>query len=124
MTDGDQPLPRVRVTAQSALEHTQAVMSTLVDPRTVYVRSLMRSQLKLALYCVGAFLGLLIVFIVGLNYFPEFGRLRLLGVPVSWLLLGFGVYPLIVTTAIIYSRSARRNESAYRELLAFEQAEQ
>ena len=99
-------------------------MSTLVDPRTVYVRSLMRSQLKLALYCVGAFLGRLSVFIVGLNYFPEFGRLRLLGVPVSWLLLGFGVYPLIVTTAIIYSRSARRNESAYRELLAFEQAEQ
>ena len=123
MTSGDQPLPRVRVTAQSALEHDHTMASTLVDPRSVYVRSLMRSQLKLALYCVGAFLGLLLVFIIGLNYFPEFSRFRLLGVPVSWLLLGFGVYPLIVTTAVIYTRSARRNEAAYRELLDFEQAD-
>ena len=95
-----------------------------MDPRSVYVRSLMRSQLKLAMYCVGAFLGLLLLFIFGLSYFREFGEARIVGVPLSWLLLGFGVYPLIVTTAWIYTRSARRNEAAYRQLLELEQADQ
>lgn len=120
----DLPLPRVRVTAQSALEREPGSEATTVDARSVYVRALMRSQLTLALYCIGAFIGLLVVFIVGLNYFPELERVTLVGVPLNWLLLGFGVYPLIVTTAMIYTRSARRNESAYRELLALEQASQ
>lgn len=125
MTESVPPAkPRVRITAQTGLEQDRRPTPTATDVGSAYVRSLMRSQLKLALYCVTAFLGLLGLFVVGLNYFPELGEVRIVGVPLNWLLLGFGVYPLIVTTAVIYSRSARRNEAAYRALVRLEQADE
>ena len=83
----------------------------------------MRSQLRLALACLVAFVGLLLLFVVVLDEFHELSEILVLGVPLRWLLLGFGVYPLIITTAVIYVRSSRRNEAAYRELLRSERAE-
>ena len=119
-----EPLPRVRVTAQSPLQQSSANEPTAIEARSVYVRSLMRSQLTLALYCLAGFLGLLLLFVLVLNSFGELGQLRIWGVPLSWLLLGFGVYPLIVTTALLYARSAKRNEATYRQLLRLEQADE
>lgn len=109
-------LPRVRISAQSSLDRARQALPEPVDPRAVYVRSLMRSQLRLALLCLAGFLGILTFCTVGLRFLPTFDSLRILGVPLSWWLLGFGPYPLILATAVIYARSARRNESAYREL--------
>lgn len=120
MTEPQPPLPRVRVTAQSALNAERGPLPPAIDPRAVYLRTLMRSQLRLALACLAAFIGLLVVFVLGLEYFHELTALQLWGVPVSWLLLGLGVYPLILTTAIIFVRSARRNEAAYRDLVRSE----
>ena len=110
--------PRVRITAQSSLEHARRALPEPVDPRAVFVRSLMRSQLRLALICLGGFLALLAIFTLALRVFPEFDSVRLWGVSLSWLLLGFGPYPLILTTALIYARSARRNEQAYRAVVS------
>ncbi|HLP22762.1 MAG TPA: hypothetical protein VK139_01810, partial [Microbacteriaceae bacterium] len=66
--------------------------------------------------CLGGFLALLASCTLALRAFPELNDVRLWGVSLSWLLLGFGPYPLIVTTALIYTRSARRNEAAFRAL--------
>lgn len=112
--------PRVRVTAQSALDADRAPQPAAVDPRSAYLRSLMRSQLRLALYCLAAFVGLLAAFIATIAYFHELGEIHLLGIPLSWWLLGFGIYPLIVTTAVIYVRAARRNETTFRQLIELE----
>ncbi|MGV1034050.1 MAG: heavy metal transporter [Microbacteriaceae bacterium] len=114
---------RVRITAQSALDQDRAPVPPAIEPRSVYLRSLMRSQLRLALACLVAFVGLLLLFVAVLDEFHELSEILVLGVPLRWLLLGFGVYPLIITTAVIYVRSSRRNEAAYRELLRLEQAE-
>jgi len=38
------------------------------------------------------------------------------GVPLSWLLLAVGVYPLALTIAALYVRAATRNEARYRSL--------
>ena len=47
---------------------------------------------------------------------PRSTRRSSRGVPVSWLLLAVGVYPLALTVAALYVRAASRNESRYRSL--------
>jgi hypothetical protein len=83
----------------------------------IYMRSLMRSQLKLALGVV-----LMLVASVGslpllFERSPSLRRAHLLGVPVPWLLLGFGVYPVLLALAWFYVRRAERNESAFHDMV-------
>jgi Na+-driven multidrug efflux pump len=83
----------------------------------VYMRSLMRSQLRLALGITG-----LLVLTVGLLpllflLVPFLQHGRVLGVPVAWMLLGFGCYPVMVVLAIRYVRRAERNERDFHDLV-------
>ena len=87
-----------------------------VEVSDVYVRSLIRSQLRIALACLAAFAGLTALLVLGVYALPSLGQWQLAGQPVSWLLLGLGVYPIIVATALIFARSAAKNERAYLEL--------
>ncbi|MFM6974615.1 MAG: DUF485 domain-containing protein [Agromyces sp.] len=119
-----EPPARVRITAQSALEDARRPDPVVVDARSAFFQSLMRSQLRLALACLTGFLGLLTLFVLALNYFPELRSVRLFQVPLASVLLGFGVYPLIITTALIYARAARRNEASYRDLIRLEHPEE
>ena len=110
--------PRERVTAPEA---TTSLADARVGPididiGTVYVRSLVRSQLRLAIACAAGFVVLLVGFAASFVLVPDLGSLLVLGVPVSWLMLGFGVYPLVIGTAVIYVRAARRNETGYLAL--------
>ena len=110
--------PRERVTAPEA---TTSLADARVGPididiGTVYVRSLVRSQLRLAIACAAGFVVLLVGFAASFVLLPDLGSLLVLGVPVSWLMLGFGVYPLVIGTAVIYVRAARRNETGYLAL--------
>ena len=41
-----------------------------------------------------------------------------LGVPWSWLLQGYGMYPVVAAFGILYVRAAARNEQRYRALRA------
>ncbi|GGI46330.1 uncharacterized membrane protein (DUF485 family) [Agromyces flavus] len=122
------PPQRVRVTAPrtgavaASARRSTARRRTAVGPgpssdvQAVYVRSLIRSQLRLALVCAAAFVVATAAFAVGVALLPGLGEVALLGVPVSWLLLGVGVYPLAITVAALYVRAATRNEARYRSL--------
>jgi uncharacterized membrane protein (DUF485 family) len=86
------------------------------DVDAMYVRSLIRSQLRLALVCAGGFVAATVVFVVGIALLPALDDTFVAGVPVSWLLLGLGVYPLAISVAALYVRAAQRNEARYRSL--------
>lgn len=83
----------------------------------VFVRSLIRSQLRLAVVVAVGFLLILLAFPLLLAWVPGLDRAAFLGVPFSWLLLGFGVYPVIGLSAWLYVRTASRNEARYRDLV-------
>jgi hypothetical protein len=81
----------------------------------VFVRSLIRSQLRLALVVAGGFLLVLGAFPL-LAAIPGLAESRIAGIPLDWLLLGAGIYPVMGVSAWLYIRSAARNEARYRDL--------
>jgi hypothetical protein len=83
----------------------------------VYMASLIRSQRRLAIGVV-VVIGLLLVgtAILGAGA-QRFDRLRLLGIPLPWLLLGVLVYPVLIALAWYTVRHAERNERAFHELI-------
>ena len=98
----------------------RVVVTEEIDAQTalgeVYLRSLMRSQLRLA---VGV-LGLLAVTLGGLPLLfataPETRRWELLGVPMPWLALGLLAYPALIGAGWWYVRQAERTEARFAEL--------
>lgn len=79
--------------------------------------SLVRSQFLLALrlflvlvLTVGA-LPLLFVLV------PWLQHGRVLGVPLAWVVLGVGCYPVLLALGWIYVRRAERNERAFQDLV-------
>lgn len=119
-------MTRVRVTAPHAspgvpgrggprpLESREAAQDSEVGQ--VFVRSLIRSQLRLALVVAGGFLLILAAFPLVLVAVPGLADTRIAGIPFDWLLLGIGIYPVIGLSAWLYVRSAARNEARYRDL--------
>ena len=131
-TDAADARPRrVRVTAPGALAHDGVDTAAAPSPPAsgqprpgersaasdeVYVRALIRSQLRVALVVASGFFISLLAFSLTLRLIPELGKQTWLGVPIAWLLLGFGVYPMIGLSAWLYVRVASRNESRYLAL--------
>ncbi|THJ67765.1 DUF485 domain-containing protein [Arthrobacter echini] len=122
----DQPQPphRVRVTApRSAARATGASfpvareMAEQSEVGELFVASLIRSQLRLAVVVAGGFLVILISIPVLLAVFPDINGVRIATVPVPWLLLGLGIYPLVIGSAVLYVRSATRNERRFQDLV-------
>ncbi|WP_394553389.1 hypothetical protein ACDF64_03295 [Agromyces sp. MMS24-JH15] len=111
-------LPRVRVTAPrpgTGATPTTGNTSTS-DIQGEYVRALIRSQLRIALVHASGFVGATAVFLLAVALVPGLDEASILGLPVSWLLLAFGVYPLIITVAALQVRAAARTEARYRSL--------
>ena len=72
----------------------------------VFLSSLIRSQLRLALVVAGGFGLILLGVPLLLAAVPQIGELAAFGIPVPWLLLG-----------ALYVRSANRNEARFQDLL-------
>ncbi|MDQ0708207.1 O-antigen/teichoic acid export membrane protein [Arthrobacter woluwensis] len=87
------------------------------DAAHVYLRSLLRTQLRLALVVALGFLLIAATFSVLLVWVPWLRDLSVLGIPFEWLLLGAGLFPVILLSAVLYTRLARRNEERYRDLI-------
>ncbi len=115
---------RVRVTAPRAGSPAasarpvsrNAAEAPTSDIAGVYVRSLIRSQLRLGVVFAVGFAAATALFVLAIAFVPELDTTFVLGVPASWLLLGVGVYPLAITVAALYLRAASRNEARYRSL--------
>ena len=86
------------------------------DIAGVYARSLIRSQLRLGVVFAVGFVVATALFVIAIAYAPELDTTFVAGVPLSWLLLGAGVYPLAITVGGLYVRAASRNEARYRSL--------
>lgn len=112
---------RVRVTRPVRTPSRPSSVADEIDRQSevgaIYMRSLMRAQLRLAAV-------ISVVLIAGVGVIPALLRLapsitayRILGVPLPWLVLGAGVYPVIVGLAIVYVRRAERNEASFAAMI-------
>jgi hypothetical protein len=83
----------------------------------IYLRSLMRAQLRLGL----AVVGILVVLLAVLPYLfvtvPGLRDATLAGIPVPWLVIGVAVHPVILALARAYLRQAKRNERDFADLV-------
>lgn len=115
---------RVRVTGPRRGRPRRSTVVAEIDAQTVvgdiYIRSLMRSQLRLAL----GVLALLLLTIGSLPLvvasWPDLAAHRVLGVPLQWVVLGAGCYPVLIALAVLYVRRAELNERSFGELVAQE----
>ena len=107
------PAPRVRVTSsrREATRHTARPAADEVAEHTdlgeVYVRGLMRAQLRLAAS----------VLLVGFLAVPSARSLLLLGIPLPWLTLGILIYPAAGLAARYYVRASERLEAAFVDVV-------
>ena len=118
-----EPTPRVRVTgpSRSRTRHARPSGRAEIDAASplgeLYLTSLMRDQLRLALRTVlllGLTVGTLpLVFFLA----PALADVRLAGAPLAWLLLGAGVYPWLVWLAWRFLRRAEANERSFAALV-------
>jgi hypothetical protein len=114
---------RVRVTnprATGGRSRRRSVLSEIdaqTDVGELYMRSLMRIQLRLALSVVAVLALTLGMLPVLFTQYPESKRITVIGIPLPWLLLGFVVYPCLVGLGWLYVRRAERNEEAFSDLV-------
>lgn len=101
--------------ARSAADSRDAAEES--DAGQVFVRSLIRSQLRLAVVVAAGFLLILVAFPLMLGLVPGLAESTIMGLPFDWVLLGAGIYPVIGLSAWLYIRTAARNEARYRDLV-------
>ncbi|WP_349643226.1 hypothetical protein [Arthrobacter sp. zg-Y1143] len=114
--------PRIRVTAAGASPGAAPFpVSRELDEQSevgeLIIGSLIRSQLRLALVVGGGFLLILLGVPVLLAFLPVSADLHIGSIPAPWILLGVGVYPLVIGCGLLYMLSAQRNENRYRDLV-------
>lgn len=121
---GDADAERVEVTVprrsgrravrQGSIIHDIGEHTVLGD---VYLRSLARAQLRLALLVTGAVVvllgGLPLLFAVA----PSVRAVRVLGLDLPWLLLGIVAYPVLGAIAWFFVRQAESTEREYTDLV-------
>ncbi len=114
---------RVRVTADlppqrgGPLTRGIALPGAPVDEAdAVFVRALVRSQLRLALGVVAGFVVVVVALALVIALVDDLNQVVIGGVPLPWLLQAYAFYPIIVVFAVIYVRGAVRNERRYRAL--------
>ena len=119
----DQPPPRVRVTGppRRRADVVRSAGTREIDAETalgeVFMRSLLREQLHLAIRVLVALaltVGLLPVLFLVL---PSLGSVRLGPLPVAWLLLGVLTYPWLVVLGWFYVRRSEANERDFADLV-------
>ena len=82
------------------------------------IRSLVRTQLRLALRVGAALFGTLGLLPLLFALVPVTRTVRLLGLPLPWLVLGVLVYPSLMLVGRFYVRVAERNERDFVELVS------
>lgn len=90
------------------------------EAETVFTRSLMRTQARLALASVLSFVVVVVFFTVVISRIPALHDLSVAGVPLPWLMQAYGFYPIIIVFAVIHTVAAMRVERRFRALVEHE----
>ena len=83
----------------------------------VLIGSLVRAQLGLSLMCLVLTLTVTVSFPVLAALVPAVGRMRVAGLPVTLIVLGFGFYPVFLAIGWFYHRQARQLEARFTDLV-------
>lgn len=82
-----------------------------------YMRSLVRTQLRLGLAMLAVVLVPLALIPAAFALVPGIARLTIGPVPMPWLLLGVVIYPVLVLVGWRYVRQAERNEAEFERIV-------
>ena len=118
-----EPPRRVRVTSPrtGATRQQRVTGASEIDAQTnigeIYMTSLLRSQLRLAVLVLLALVvlvaGLPVLFLIAAALLDT----QVLGMPVPWVLLAFAVYPVLLGLGWVYVRAAERNERDFTDVV-------
>ncbi len=117
-----EPRPtRVRVTGPPRLAKRARARTREIDEETelgaVLMGSLLRAQLRLAVLTLAPLVTLAVGVPLLFHLAPALADVRLLGMPVTWLLLGGLAYPLLFALGWFYVRRAERHEAEFTDLV-------
>ena len=130
MTEPSDAGPRVRITSPrtGARPHVRRTTREEIDQSTavgeVYIRSLMRAQLRSALRTVLILMATVGALPAAFAFIDGFAEISVAGVPLPWLILGAGVYPCLLLLGWLYVRRAERTERAFARLVEPRQVEE
>jgi hypothetical protein len=92
-----------------------------VQSDTVYgrllVRSLTRAQLGLSLMCLAAAVAIIGSFPVIMALLPSARRVRVAGLPLTLVVLGAGIFPVLLAVGWFYNRQASQLEARFIDLV-------
>ena len=119
----DQPPQRVRVTGPPRRRAVvvRPTATREIDAETalgeVFMRSLLREQLFLALQVLVALAVTVGLLPLLFHLFPSLGDVQVGPMPVAWLLLGVLAYPWLVLLGWFYVRRSEANERDFADLV-------
>jgi putative solute:sodium symporter small subunit len=106
----ERPRLRPRPTATSEID-AQSELGA------IYVGTLLRAQLRLALSILVVLALTIGILPLVFTLLPGLTSHQVLGMPISWGILAFGCYPVLVLLAWRYVRVAERNERAFARVV-------
>jgi hypothetical protein len=87
------------------------------DAGRLLVRSLTRAQLGLSLMCLALAVAVIASFPVAMALMPEARKLTVAGLPLTLIVLGAGIFPLLMVVGWFYNRQASQLEARFIELV-------
>jgi hypothetical protein len=123
-SDVDPRTGRVRITSPltTASPHVRRTVQQEIDESTgigeVYVRSLVRSQLRAALTVITTLMLTLGALPVVFWLLDDLRELAFLGVPLTWVVLAVAVYPGLFLLGWLYVRQADKSERDFVALVS------
>lgn len=119
----DQRPARVRVTAPTTRARRRTPLSARreIDAQTevglIFLRALLRSQLRLAALVLGLLATVVLAIPVFLHLAPDLAARQVAGMPLGWVLMAFGIHPVLIGLGVLYVRRAERIEDAFTDVI-------
>lgn len=114
--DGLLPPPAPGRTRIRADQEPLAPGGATTGSESFYADVLRKAQLRLSVSLALGFLAVIGVLAVGVTTWSLLENVRFLGLPLSWWLIGFSLYPLVIGAAAVHGRWAGRLEERYRRV--------
>lgn len=113
VTSVDRPSARSEPLARVGRAHVS-------EAETLFTRSLMRAQGRLALVFIVSFVVAVVLVTFVISGIPALHDHSIAGVPLPWVIQAYGYYPIIIVFAVAYTVAAMRTERRFRALVEHE----